>query len=120
MEKKINFGDIWIADLSPRIGTEPGKKRPVLVVQDQALLEIKHPSTLIAPLTTNLIDDATPLRIRIISQGKLERDSDVLIDQMRAIDNRRLIDQAIVNCDYEIMAKVIEAIFEIIKLPKKG
>jgi PemK-like, MazF-like toxin of type II toxin-antitoxin system len=49
----------------PRRGTEPGKTRSVLVVQAQTLIDASHPSTLIIPLTTNLIDDAEPLRIRV-------------------------------------------------------
>ena len=45
-------GEIRLADLNPRRGTEPGKTRPVLIVQAQALLDAGHPSTLIIPLTT--------------------------------------------------------------------
>ena len=81
-------GEIWLANLNPSKGSEPGKTRPVLIVQGQALLDAGHPSTLIIPLTTNLIDDAEPLRIRVVAQGKLKQDSDLLIDQLRAIDNR--------------------------------
>ena len=84
-------GEIWLADLNPRRGTEPGKTRPVLIVQAQALLDAEHPSTLVVPLTTQLVEDAEPLRFRIGAAGSLKRDSDALIDQVRAIDNRRLI-----------------------------
>lgn len=84
-------GEVWLADLNPRRGTEPGKTRPVLVVQAQALIDAEHPSTLIVPLTTRLVDDAEPLRIRIRASGALRKDSDLLIDQVRAIDNRRLV-----------------------------
>lgn len=112
--RKINFGEVWIADLSPRIGTEPGKKRPVLVVQDQALLDAEHPSTLIIPLTTNLIENAFPLRVRINAQDKLTNDSDALIDQLRAIDNNRLLYNSILLCDSKIMQKILNAISEVI------
>jgi mRNA-degrading endonuclease toxin of MazEF toxin-antitoxin module len=57
-------GEVWLAHLNPRRGTEVGKTRPVLVVQAQALIDAGHPSTIIVPLTTNLIDEAEPLRIR--------------------------------------------------------
>ncbi len=115
--KKIKFGEIWIADLSPRIGTELGKKRPVLVVQDQTLLDVEHPSTLVIPLTTNLIDDAYPLRVRIKAQDNLEKNSDILVDQLRAIDNKRLIHQSVTTCNSETMKRVIQAVFEIVRLP---
>ena len=83
-------GEIWLADLNPPSGTEPGKTRPVLILQAEALLLAGHPSTLIAPLTTRLVDGAEPLRVRIDAAEALARDSDVLVDQLRSIDNRRL------------------------------
>ena len=66
-----NHGEIWLANLNPGRGTEPGKVRPVLLLQNQALLDVEHPSTIVIPLTTNLVDDAEPLRLRITAQGKL-------------------------------------------------
>ena len=86
-----NRGEIWLADLDPRHGTEPGKTRPVLIIQSQALLDVDHPSTIVVPLTTNLVEDAEPLRLRVPAIGKLHRASDLLIDQVRALDNRRLV-----------------------------
>jgi len=68
---KINYGEIWLADLNPQSGTEPGKLRPVMIVQNQVLLDIFHPSTIIIPLTTNLIDHVEPLRIRIDALSQL-------------------------------------------------
>lgn len=110
---KINFGEIWIADLNPRIGTEPGKCRPVLVIQNQALLDVNHPSTLIIPITTNLIDDVRPLRIRIKKIEGLTQDSDLLIDQVRAIDNIRL-KKMTAKIDDDFMEDVIDNLLEII------
>lgn len=114
MTPNLNFAEIWLADLNPKSGTEPGKTRPVLIVQDQTLLDINHPSSIIIPLTTNLIDNAEPLRIRISPQDKLEKESDLLIDQIRAIDNRRLKQGPIAICDQQLMDKVHKAIFEVI------
>jgi mRNA interferase MazF len=82
-------GEIWFANLNPSHGTEPGNTRPVLVIQAQGLLNAGHPSTLVIPLTTNVVDDAEPLRVRVPASGRLRKDSDLLIDQLRAIDNRR-------------------------------
>jgi mRNA interferase MazF len=87
----IRRGEIWLANLNPPNGTEPGKTRPVLVMQSQALLNAEHRSTLVIPLTTRLVDDAEPLRIRISAAGKLPKTSDLMMDQMRAIDNLRLV-----------------------------
>ena len=46
--------EIWVADLNPQIGTEPGKTRPVLIVQTNLLNMVPHPSTIICPLTTSI------------------------------------------------------------------
>jgi mRNA interferase MazF len=81
--------DIWLADLNPSVGTEPGKKRPVVIVQTDLLNEV-HLSTLICPITTNVKEEIEILRVHL-KRGQLEKLSDILIDQVRAIDNKRLI-----------------------------
>lgn len=84
--------DIWLANLDPAYGSEAGKIRPVLIVQTSLLLKISHPSTLICPLSTNLKEDTFPLRVRINkSDTDIILDSDILIDQIRAIDNKRFV-----------------------------
>lgn len=84
--------EIWIADLNPQIGTETGKTRPVLVVQTNLLNKLPHPSTIICPITTNLKPDADILRVHLKKgEANLSQDSDIMIDQIRAIDNKRLI-----------------------------
>lgn len=109
-------GEIWLANLNPGRGTEPGKTRPVLIAQSQALLDANHPSTLIIPLTTKLVEDAEPLRIRVSVAGQLRRDSDLLIDQLRAIDNRRLTQGPMARLSGHLMAKVGEAVREVLDL----
>jgi mRNA interferase MazF len=90
MEKKQY--EIWLADLNPRIGTEPGKTRPVLVVQTNLLNRIPHPSTLICPVTSTVTEGAEVLRVHIKKgMANIHQDCDILIDQFRAIDNRRLL-----------------------------
>lgn len=112
-----DHGDVWLANLNPGRGTEPGKMRPVLIVQSQALLDVKHPSTLILPLTTRLIDGAEPLRLRLSAQDRLEQDSDVLVDQLRAIDNKHMVDGPLVSCGTEFMRKVYLALREVMDMP---
>jgi len=84
--------EIWIADLSPQIGTEPGKTRPVLIIQTNLLNKIPHPSTIICPITTNVEKDADILRVHLKKgMANLNENCDIMIDQIRAIDNKRLI-----------------------------
>jgi len=89
---KVKQYEIWIADLNPRIGTETGKTRPVLIIQTDLLNKVLHPSTIICPITTNIKSEANILRVHIKkSVAKLQENSDIMIDQLRAIDNTRLI-----------------------------
>ena len=78
-----------MADLNPSIGTEPGKKRPVVIVQTDLLNET-HLSTLICPITSNVQQEIELLRVHL-KKGQLDKLSDVLVDQLRAIDNKRFI-----------------------------
>ena len=88
---KIEKYHIYLADLNPRFGTEPGKVRPVVVVQTDVLNQI-HPSTVILPITTNVIQESSLLRVHLSKKDtNLERNSDVIIDQVRAIDKRRIV-----------------------------
>lgn len=83
--------EIWIADLNPQLGTEPGKTRPVLVVQTNLLNKIPHPSTIICPITTNLKKQSEILRVHLKKgTANLHQACDIMIDQIRAIDNTRL------------------------------
>lgn len=86
---KFKQFDIWLADLNPTVGTEPGKTRPVVIIQTNLLNET-HLSTIICPITTNINPEAEILRIHL-KKTQLQKQSDVLVDQPRAIDNRRFI-----------------------------
>jgi len=112
----LRRGEIWLANLNPRRGTEPGKTRPVLIVQSQPLLDVDHPSTVIIPLTTNLIEDAAPLRIRVPAAEKLKHDYDLLVDQMRAIDNTRIIQGPLARVAPALMEKIEEAILTVLDI----
>ncbi len=76
--------------LNPNKGSEPGKTRPVIIFQANALNEVHHPTVIVLPLTTQLIEQAYPLRFRLLAKDNLEKDSDVLCDQLRVISLHRL------------------------------
>ena len=90
--KSIKQYEIWIADLNPPIGSEPGKTSPVLVIQTNLLNQIPHPSTIVCPITTNVKKGSEILRVHIKKgEANLHQNCDVMIDQIRAIDNKRLV-----------------------------
>lgn len=89
---KISQYEIWLADLNPKKGTESGKIRPVLIVQTNLLNSISHPSTIVCPLTTNIHLKSEILRVHLKKGiANTEKDCDIMIDQIRAIDNERLL-----------------------------
>ena len=98
--------EIWIADLNPQIGTESGKTRPVLVVQTDLLNKVSHPSTIICPITTKIQSEPDILRVHL-EQGvaNVKENCDIMIDQIRAIDNKRLV-KKIGNLSDELAKKV--------------
>jgi mRNA interferase MazF len=90
---KIKQFDVWIADLEPQRGTETGKVRPVLILQTN-LLNNKHPTTVVCPITINVEKESEILRVHIKKgTANLKVESDIMIDQIRAIDNRRLVNK---------------------------
>ena len=88
---EIRKWNVYLADLNPRFGTEPGKIRPVVVVQTD-LLNNHHPSTIVCPLTTHIHPQSDILRVHLRKgeAGLMER-SDIMVDQIRALDNRRFL-----------------------------
>jgi len=104
---KIRQFEIWAADLNPRNGTEAGKTRPVLVVQTDLLNDVDHPSTLVCPLTTNIKPTVSILRVNLHSGNfGLKKNSSVMIDQVRSIDNKRLVKRVGVLSDEDIVSKI--------------
>ena len=89
---KIKQFEIWIADLNPKTGTESGKTRLVVIIQTNLLNRIPHPSTIICPITSKVVKSSEVLRVHLKKgEAELREDCDIMVDQIRAIDNRRLI-----------------------------
>ena len=99
-------GEIYLAKLNPKKGNEVGKIRPVLVYQTNILNECEHPTTIVLPISTVLIDDTYPLRYRITKRNKLEKTSDVLCDQIRALDNQRILEGVLTKITYQEMLEI--------------
>lgn len=86
----IKRGELYFADLSPVIGSEQGGIRPVLIVQND--IGNKYSPTVIAAAITSRLDKAkmpTHIELSQLEYG-LERDSVVLLEQIRTIDKSRL------------------------------
>lgn len=86
--------EVWLFNLNQARGTEPGKIKPAVVVQINLLNQLNHLSTLISPITTMLSDFENILLVRVDAVGTgLAGTSEVLVDQIRALNNRRFLEK---------------------------
>ena len=89
MSRILQRGALYLADLSPRRGTEPGKIRPVVVLQTDLLNAVGHPSTFVLPCTSRVLGESL---LRVVLPRRIAGNAsecELMIDQGRAIDNRR-------------------------------
>lgn len=91
----LQRGQLWEVDFEPQTHKEePGKRgRPALIIQTNILNDAGHATTIVIPGTTQVYRDAQgdgyPLRVSLGKVGKLKEDTDLLVDQIRTISNRR-------------------------------
>jgi len=107
--------EIWLADLNPKFGTETGKTRPVLIIQSDLLNRV-HLSTIICPITTNVKKGVSILRVNMKKgDGKIKKESAIVIDQIRAIDNKRFV-KKIGVLPNSLQEKVVENVKIVLEL----
>ncbi len=105
----VKRGDIYYANLSPVVGSEQGGHRPVLVIQNDVGNKYS-PTVIVAAITSQISKAKLPTHVEVnASQYNLEKDSVVLLEQLRTIDKRRLREK-VTHLSEEIMCRVDEAI----------
>ncbi|MCR4420504.1 MAG: type II toxin-antitoxin system PemK/MazF family toxin [Clostridia bacterium] len=105
----VRRGDIFYAQLNPVVGSEQGGTRPVLVIQNDIGNQYS-PTTIVAAITSQINKAKLPTHVEIAAdRSGLERDSVILLEQIRTIDKSRL-KQKVSFLDEETMLKVNHAI----------
>ncbi len=105
----IKRGDVYFADLSPVVGSEQGGVRPVLIIQNDIGNRFS-PTVIIAAITAQIQKAKLPTHVEIDAKRYgFEKDSVILLEQIRTIDKQRLTDK-ITHLDDEMMEKVNEAL----------
>lgn len=111
-KRKIVFpkrGEFYLVQFDPTVGVEIKKTRPALVLQDDILNQYGD-LTIVAPITSQIYFDVYPFQVFIeANRNGLDKDSLILLNQMRAIDKRRLVKKLGI-CDKNTMQKVNEAL----------
>ena len=105
----IRRGDIYYADLRPVVGSEQGGVRPVLIIQND--VGNRHsPTVICAAITSKMNKAKLPTHIEIdASAYGIEKDSVILLEQLRTIDKRRLKDK-VCHLDHQILLKIDKAL----------
>ncbi len=105
----VKRGDVFYADLSPVVGSEQGGVRPVLIIQNDIGNRFS-PTVIVAAITAQIQKAKLPTHVEIEAKSHgMERDSVILLEQIRTIDKQRLTDK-ITHLDDETMRKVDEAL----------
>ena len=103
-------GELWWADYGIPFGSEPGYRRPVIIVQNDYFNNSKINTTIVIPLSTNVLLADVPGNIFIgKKESKLNCDSVILFSQVGVIDKQRLIEK-ISKINREIMLKIENSI----------
>jgi len=100
----LNRCDIVGINLNPKKGDEIGKIRPCIVISDDDENKILD-TIIVMPLSTQLIDDMLPYRLRLLKRDKLKKDSDILINHIRTISKKRVTSKIakITNDEYRLI-----------------
>ncbi|WP_044409958.1 type II toxin-antitoxin system PemK/MazF family toxin [Thiomicrospira microaerophila] len=86
---ELNRGDVVLVNFNPAKGQEIGKYRPAIILSEATDNEIL-PTLMVIPLSTQLVEDALPYRLRISARDKLQQDSDACINEIRALSKQRV------------------------------
>lgn len=106
---QVRRGDVFYADLSPVVGSEQGGIRPVLILQNDIGNQFS-PTTIVAAITSRISKAKLPTHVEMPARpGGLERDSVILLEQIRTIDKSRLREK-VTSLDRETMEKVNRAV----------
>ena len=90
---KIKRGEIVLAELEPVKGSEQGGTRPVLIIQNDISNKFS-PTTIIAPITSAGQNKEYPTDVIILKEdSRLNKDSRILLNQIRTIDKRRIVNR---------------------------
>ncbi|QAT41264.1 type II toxin-antitoxin system PemK/MazF family toxin [Clostridium sp. JN-9] len=109
MTMMMKRGDIFYADLSPVVGSEQGGVRPVIIIQND-IGNRYSPTVIVAAITSQINKAKLPTHVEISSEEYgLNKDSVVLLEQIRTLDKKRLKDK-IGHMTVEDMKKVDEAL----------
>lgn len=107
-------GEIWVGNLNPNRGAETGKIRPVLIIQADFLTGQGSETVIVLPLTTRVRASKEPLRVTIPARDRLRDSCQVMPEQPRTLDRRRLADGPLTALTAEELGKVEKSLLAVL------
>jgi mRNA interferase MazF len=109
-------GEIWVGNLNPNRGAEVGKIRPVLVIQADFLIAQGEPTIIVLPLTTQVHPAKEPLHITIQARDRLLQTYQIVPEQPRTLDRKRLVDGPLTCLRPEEMVAIERSLIAVLGL----
>lgn len=109
-------GEIWVGNFNPNRGAEVGKIRPVLIIQADFLTAQGEPTVIVLPLTTQVRQAKEPLHVTVHPRDKLMQPCQIVPEQPRTLDRRRLVDGPLTQLRPEEMLAVERSLAAVLGL----
>jgi mRNA interferase MazF len=110
----VKRGEIWVGNLNPNRGAETGKIRPVLIVQADFLTQQGSETVVVLPLTTQVRASKEPLHVTIEARDRLRDSCQIMPEQPRTLDRRRLDGGPLTTLSALEMEKVEKALLVVL------
>ncbi len=110
-------GEVWLGNLNPNRGQEIGKIRPVLILQADFLLAAGEPTVIVLPLTSQVRKSKEPLHVTVPAREGLRETCQVMTEQPRTLDRRRLLDGPLTRLTRDEMSAVEKSFRTVAGLP---
>lgn len=107
-------GEVWVANLNPNRGTEIGNVRPVLVLQADWFSRSQNYTVIVLPLTVQVRPEAEPLRVTLAPRDRLLRPCQVIVEQPRTLDRRRLGDGPLTRLTADELLAVEQSLLSVL------
>jgi mRNA interferase MazF len=110
----MHRGELWVANLNPNRGAEIGKTRPVLILQADWFSRVQRYTVVVLPLTAQVRKEAEPLRVTLNARDRLLRDCQVVVEQPRTLDRRRIGDGPLTTLTADELLAVEQSLLSVL------
>jgi mRNA interferase MazF len=111
---QLTRGGVYLARLDPAKGAEVGKLRPVVVLSDQALLDVSPPHVFVCPLSGQSDTDYEALHVSLPARDSLKVGSYALVEHCRAISIRRLQSERLAKLEIDEINEIIRRLHRLV------